>query len=224
MYVLLAGCQVKSLIVLQELVHVLKLARPRHIIVEEALLQNISKALDLARQSIPPLAVHVWDVSSNQNYSSQIDIPHILQHVKSTSARRRWTKNATSDKLAFICFSSGTSGLVKGVKLSHGNVVANIFQQKQGLSGMFTPETVMVLAVPFFHVLGLSGFCCQYLCQVSSSSDYTSQLRQADDERELQLWYSKGSSSTNYYILSNEIEVSFMTDAKRPMNVLTGQQ
>ncbi|KEF51434.1 uncharacterized protein A1O9_12583 [Exophiala aquamarina CBS 119918] len=64
---------------------------------------------------------------------------------------------------AFISFSSGTSGLVKGVKLSHSNVVANVFQMKQRLPEMYGNDTVSALVVPFFHILGLSGFCCQYL-------------------------------------------------------------
>jgi len=83
----------------------------------------------------------------------------------STSLLRRpvRTHEQIAQDLAFICFSSGTSGLVKGVRLTHRNVVANIFQQGRCLQDMFTPETVFTLAVPFFHILGLAGFCCQYL-------------------------------------------------------------
>lgn len=49
--------------------------------------------------------------------------------------------------------------------LTHANIVANIHQQCAALAGMFAPATVLVLAVPFFHILGLAGFCCQYVCQ-----------------------------------------------------------
>lgn len=74
---------------------------------------------------------------------------------------------AAAKELAFICFSSGTSGLVKGVQLTHENIVANLFQQSQGLRGMFVPQTVVTLIVPFFHILGLAGFCCQFVNQAS---------------------------------------------------------
>lgn len=76
------------------------------------------------------------------------------------------TAGEARERLAFICFSSGTSGLVKGVRLSHGNIVANVFQQSEGVRGMFTDATVVALIVPFFHILGLAAFCCQYVVQV----------------------------------------------------------
>ena len=68
---------------------------------------------------------------------------------------------------AFICFSSGTSGLPKGVKLSHGNIVSNVYMHSIYLSDMFTPTSVFALVVPFFHILGLEGFTCLYILNVS---------------------------------------------------------
>ena len=35
----------------------------------------------------------------------------------------------SSDELALLPFSSGTTGLAKGVMLSHGNIVSNLIQQ-----------------------------------------------------------------------------------------------
>lgn len=52
---------------------------------------------------------------------------------------------------------------MKGVRLTHSNVVANVHQQGRCLANMFTPETVFTLVVPFYHILGLAGFCIQYL-------------------------------------------------------------
>ncbi|MCJ1258805.1 hypothetical protein MMC24_006638 [Lignoscripta atroalba] len=40
----------------------------------------------------------------------------------------RWTKGQGARQTAFLCYSSGTSGLPKGVMISHRNVIANVLQ------------------------------------------------------------------------------------------------
>ena len=54
--------------------------------------------------------------------------------------------------LAALPYSSGTTGLPKGVELTHANLVANA-RQTQGAVG-FTAEDVVVGVAPFFHAIG----------------------------------------------------------------------
>ena len=54
--------------------------------------------------------------------------------------------------LAALPYSSGTTGLPKGVELTHANLVANA-RQSQGAIG-FTAEDVVVGVAPFFHAIG----------------------------------------------------------------------
>lgn len=153
---------------LQELLHAFKLSRPSHILVEKALLPRLVAAIKMlpALQAVP--ALHVWDSDEAEPGVAQIlRVEHIIQHGTAQFEPRVLPVGLAEKQLAFICFSSGTSGMVKGVQLSHGNIVANIFMQSQGLRGMFAPDTVVALIVPFFHILGLAGFSCQYVCQVS---------------------------------------------------------
>ncbi|KAH7137401.1 4-coumarate-CoA ligase [Dactylonectria estremocensis] len=149
-----------------ELAHALGLSEPAHVLVEQALFPKLVAALGTLPSLFETPSLHVWDtVESQPGVYEALNVDNVIQHGSADFKPPSYAPGTAAKRLAFICFSSGTSGLVKGVKLSHGNIVANIFQQSQGLRGMFVPETVVALIVPFFHVLGLAGFCCQYVCQ-----------------------------------------------------------
>lgn len=71
----------------------------------------------------------------------------------------RWVKGQGARQVAFLCYSSGTSGLPKAVMISHRNVIANTMQlciyeniarKKAGV------ETQVELGLlPFSHIYGL---------------------------------------------------------------------
>lgn len=56
--------------------------------------------------------------------------------------------------LAALPYSSGTTGLPKGVELTHANLVANIAQIET--AGVVTPEDTIYGILPFFHIYGLT--------------------------------------------------------------------
>lgn len=51
-------------------------------------------------------------------------------------------------------YSSGTSGIPKGVMLTHRNLVANLAQVKAD-APMLTPDDIVVGVLPFFHIYGM---------------------------------------------------------------------
>jgi acyl-CoA synthetase (AMP-forming)/AMP-acid ligase II len=51
-------------------------------------------------------------------------------------------------------YSSGTTGLPKGVMLSHRNLVANILQARSSLE--MTDDDVVIGVLPFFHIYGMT--------------------------------------------------------------------
>ncbi|KAG5765929.1 hypothetical protein H9Q72_006008 [Fusarium xylarioides] len=71
----------------------------------------------------------------------------------------RWVKEQGKRQVAYICFSSGTSGLPKGVMLSHYNIISNIALQVayetygRKLAGVETQVGLGLL--PFSHIYGL---------------------------------------------------------------------
>ena len=59
--------------------------------------------------------------------------------------------------LATLPFSSGTTGLPKGVMLTHHNIVANVYQTLiPGEVGAITDDDTMLCFLPMYHIYGLT--------------------------------------------------------------------
>ncbi|KEZ41351.1 hypothetical protein SAPIO_CDS7464 [Scedosporium apiospermum] len=75
----------------------------------------------------------------------------------------KWTKGQGARQPAYLCYSSGTSGLPKAVMIAHANVIANILQvttyesvpRKQ--NGVGTQVSLGLL--PFSHIYALVVIC-----------------------------------------------------------------
>jgi len=62
----------------------------------------------------------------------------------------------SNEILAALPYSSGTTGLPKGVMLSHFNLVANIFQLIGPDAYLLQPEDVLLCFLPLYHIYGLN--------------------------------------------------------------------
>jgi len=72
--------------------------------------------------------------------------------------------------VAALPYSSGTSGIPKGVMLTHRNIVANL-QQMQAINEVLDSESSVLGVLPFFHIYGMvvvmGGALRQGACIVS---------------------------------------------------------
>ncbi|XP_070150446.1 uncharacterized protein [Polyergus mexicanus] len=69
--------------------------------------------------------------------------------------------NTICDNVAILPFSSGTTGLPKGVMLTHRNVVSNLVMCQNCLNDTYHPTTstyqeIIPLILPFFHIYGMN--------------------------------------------------------------------
>lgn len=62
-------------------------------------------------------------------------------------------------KVAFMCFSSGTTGRAKGVMTTHKNMVSNMKQGEAHLPEIIQQQT-HVAFLPFSHIYGLQNYLC----------------------------------------------------------------
>lgn len=88
------------------------------------------------------------------------DPEHRIKHftsvvnVEETHAFRRAKVDPDKD-LAFLVYSSGTTGYPKGVMLSHRNIVANVLQLTAGEPKLTKDDSILTF-LPFFHIYGLT--------------------------------------------------------------------
>ncbi|KAF1848608.1 acetyl-CoA synthetase-like protein [Cucurbitaria berberidis CBS 394.84] len=96
------------------------------------------------------------------------DETHRVKHwssIRKTSGALRYRRRrAKSEDLAFLAYSSGTTGLPKGVMLTHRNIVADLVQIQGAVGGWYSSSEDKFLGVlPFFHIYGLTGLVHQVL-------------------------------------------------------------
>lgn len=86
--------------------------------------------------------------------------------IRNTSGSTRWRRSKMNphEDLAFLVYSSGTTGHPKGVMLTHRNIVSNVLMLKAGESGNLKSEggpdgqgDKILAFLPFFHIYGM--FC-----------------------------------------------------------------
>src|SRR5436305_6757497 len=76
--------------------------------------------------------------------------------LKPTANSAESSANDT-DGVAALPYSSGTTGLPKGVMLSHSNLITNVFQLlAPGEEATYTQDDVTLCCLPLYHIYGLN--------------------------------------------------------------------
>ncbi|KAL6707626.1 hypothetical protein ACN47E_003976 [Coniothyrium glycines] len=96
------------------------------------------------------------------------DESHRVKHwtnIRKTSGALRYRRRrAKPEDLAFLAYSSGTTGLPKGVMLTHRNIVADLVLINGAVGKWYSATQDKFLGVlPFFHIYGLTGLVHQML-------------------------------------------------------------
>ncbi len=120
-----------------ELAHILGDAEPRLVITERELLPRL----------------HDLDPSERSSVEQILLAEEIADWSLDSTGEPTLRRPLTEDDLAFLLYTSGTTGRSKGAMISHGNLVATI----TGLLAAWDwrPDDVLLLALPLFHTHGL---------------------------------------------------------------------
>lgn len=150
-----------------ELVYQLKDAGAKAIVTQYELLDNARKAA--AKVGIPENRIALLGDTKDKEYKFK----HFTS-IRNTSGATRYrrTKSKNTD-LAFLPYSSGTTGRPKGVMLSHRNISSNILMNEAGERPNLRPGVDSILAfLPFFHIYGASVLQLLHLALVPSIAFY----------------------------------------------------
>jgi 4-coumarate--CoA ligase len=91
--------------------------------------------------------------TTRKSRSGAEDFTNLLQtHAASIPA----PADVPEKTLAALPYSSGTSGLPKGVMLSHSNLVSNIYQLVGPNAVPLTHEEIMLCFLPLYHIYGMT--------------------------------------------------------------------
>jgi long-chain acyl-CoA synthetase len=110
--------------------------------------------------------------------------------MDASSAKLPAPAQSPQEIVAALPYSSGTTGLPKGVMLSHSNLVSNVYQVLGRNAAPLTRDDVMLCFLPLYHIYGLTvaltlsaalgstlvlvpRFDCQRLCSLVAEEGVT---------------------------------------------------
>lgn len=125
----------------EELEHVFNLTKPRALLASLNSYENAKNAADsLAKLTGESIDLYVFDEEHEHSFYKRLVEPGI----KARDAGDKLVENVQFDPAkqeSMFCFSSGTSGLPKAVRLTHMNLIANTIQMTVTLGGRVNKPT-----------------------------------------------------------------------------------
>jgi acyl-CoA synthetase (AMP-forming)/AMP-acid ligase II len=139
----------------KDVLHALNLLKPGYIACDVACLTTVYAAVRTyqTRQDLQPRIVLL--------HGRKDKLPLFPEDIAGQSSSEQiaaYNLNGkrASETTSTICFSSGTTGNMKGVRLSHYNLVSNAFQMRASLPSVLNASHREVFFLPYCHIYGLS--------------------------------------------------------------------
>jgi long-subunit acyl-CoA synthetase (AMP-forming) len=140
-----------------ELEYQLKDSEATALITSSNLLPTALKAIEKL-DGIPPTRVYVIDGKDHKSHKTVQQLIDEGRKSKSPFAPLRLAKGEGKKRLAFLSYSSGTTGLPKGVMISHYNIISNVLQMAVHGKDESNKRDVTLGLLPLYHIYGMILF------------------------------------------------------------------
>ena len=142
-----------------ELAAALQQSQSKIIIAHERVLDVALKAISLLENSHVEHVVCIPETDDGETPQGTINLKYLKGHPSPLKSTLSLIHHDTSVHPFIIPYSSGTTGLPKGVCLSHSNLVANLRQTDEVEGIAFPSDARLISPLPSFHIYGLVVSC-----------------------------------------------------------------
>ncbi|MCG6981073.1 MAG: long-chain fatty acid--CoA ligase [Deltaproteobacteria bacterium] len=122
--------------------------------VEQLVITSIRDYLPFPLNFLYPLKAKKQNLNMKVPYGGSI---HSFKRLVQDSPGNPPLPEVAVDDLALLQYTGGTTGVAKGVMLTHGNLVANVMQISAWLPSLNCGEERFICVLPFFHVFGMTA-------------------------------------------------------------------
>lgn len=130
----------------REIAHQLNDSGARILVVHESLTEMANAARDLVKNSISRIVIKPGSVEHGTFWELLDSAPSGIPSVNINP----------KEDLAALPYSSGTTGLTKGVMLTHFNLTSNVHQFiDRNEQGIIRHDEIVLVHLPLFHIYGL---------------------------------------------------------------------
>jgi long-chain acyl-CoA synthetase len=126
--------------------------------IETVITTTIGDMLGMVKGAITNFVVrNIKKMVPSYTISHAIPLKKILGEHKS---KKGVSVEITSNDLAFLQYTGGTTGVSKGASLTHGNLCANVQQVEEWIHPLFKDgEDTIITALPMYHIFALTANC-----------------------------------------------------------------
>ncbi|CAE6502398.1 unnamed protein product [Rhizoctonia solani] len=139
-----------------ELAHQLKDSGAGYVFVHPALLETLFKAFEIlkvpAKEAQRRIVIMTYGSPQAKGTENYTQLDSLLRAGKFDAEEN--FDGDLSDETVYLCYSSGTTGLSKGVETTHHNINTVLTICRGAFPGMIPGRDAMLGILPFYHIYG----------------------------------------------------------------------